>query len=256
MLENVRIVMVEPSHSGNIGAAARAMKTMGVTELALVGVKNFPDQQALTLASGADDLLQNALQVDTLADALVGVDLVFGTSARSRHLPWPVVAPREAAEKAAAHTGRSAFVFGRERSGLTNDELAMCHYHLQIPTQPNFSSLNLSQAIQVLAYELRMASLVDRQGSESEAAAFAPMEQVEGFYSHLESTLTAIDFLNPNQPKMLMKRLRRLFNRAYLEETEIHILRGILARVDKLATSANTSTSSNTPAESNETDLP
>ena len=133
MLEKVRIVMVEPSHSGNIGAAARAMKTMGLTQLTLVGVENFPDQQALTLASGADDILQNAVLVNSVAEALEGVEVVYGTSARSRHLPWPVLNPRETAAQCIRHAGSSAIVFGRERSGLTNDELALCHYHIQIP---------------------------------------------------------------------------------------------------------------------------
>ncbi len=237
-LQQIRIVMVNPSHSGNIGAAARAMKNMGLQQLCLVAPKQFPDQVALTRASGADDILEQALVVDTLPEALHGVQVVYGTSARLRHLEWPLVDVRECAQKIAATNATVAIVFGRENSGLTNEELALCHYHLHIPTVAEFSSLNLSQAIQVVAYELRMTALQHgavQVAQPVEQEELASVENTEGFYHHLESTLSDIEYLNKEQPKMLMMRLRRLFLRTELKTTEVHILRGILSKVQQLA---------------------
>lgn len=249
MLENIHIILVNPSHSGNIGAAARAMKTMGFSKMCLVGPRKFPDQDALTRASGADDILQNARVVDSLEEALAPCHSAYACSARSRHLPWPLMPPRDAAlqiqqfHQQHDDNNQVAMVFGRERSGLNNEELSLCHYHIQIPTVADFSSLNLSQAIQVLCYELRMTYLstaapgFNPQANDDEPLANG--EEVEGFYQHLESTLTEIEFLNPKQPRMLMQRLRRLFNRAHLHHTEIHILRGILSAVKRKSSSGN-----------------
>lgn len=240
-LSQIRIVMVEPSHSGNIGAAARAMKNMGLSQLTLVRPKQFPDQVALTRASGADDILAAARVVDSLEEALSDSTVIYGTSARSRHLPWPLMSARASAEKMVSENMPAAVVFGRERTGLTNDELAMCHTHLQIPTNPNFSSLNLSQAIQVVAYEIRVASEgVDSISNPVEDELVAPFDAVNGFHAHFETMLTEIGFLKPDQPKMLSKRLRRLFNRAQLREEEVHILRGIVTGVQKAVASNST----------------
>ena len=232
-LGRIRIVLVEPSHSGNIGATARAMKNMGLSQLALVNPKQFPDQVALTRAAGADDILEHAMVCSTLAEALAGCHYVYGTSARSRNLSLPLFTPREAATKICAEHTDVAIVFGRESSGLTNEELSHVNAHIQIPTAPTFSSLNLSQAILLICYELSMAA-GDKPSPQpmTDPEPLATCDQIEGFYSHLTTTLTDINFLDPKQPKLLMRRLKRLFSRAQLEEKEINILRGILAAVD------------------------
>ncbi|ABX78897.1 tRNA (cytosine(32)/uridine(32)-2'-O)-methyltransferase TrmJ [Coxiella burnetii] len=235
MFQNVRIVLVNPSHPGNIGAAARAMKTMGFSRLYLVKPELFPHEQATARAAGADAVLASARVVDDLTAALEGCNLVFGTSARSRTLPWPLKTARECAEQSVQHQGNIAIVFGRERSGLTNEELAQCQYHVTIPTEAAFSSLNLAQAVQILTYEMRMAKLnaVDPRHQNTPIQQLATADQMEGFYVHLEKTLVDIKFIDPKQPKMLMKRLRRLFNRAQIDETELNILRGILASIHR-----------------------
>ncbi len=233
-LNTIRIVLVETSHPGNIGAAARAMKTMGVSELALVTPKDFPSDEATARASGADDILERAPVHETLADALVGCDLVIGTSARIRNLEWPMLNPEQSAEKALSHTGKTAIVFGRERTGLSNIELDLCHYLLQIPSVPDYQSLNLGAAVQIIAYNLRVASLKKMPSSRSETPRqVADSEAMEYFYAHLEQTLIDIDFLDPKQPKQLMRRLRHLFNRSQPDETELNILRGILSASQK-----------------------
>lgn len=158
MLQNIRIVLVETSHSGNIGSAARAMKTMGLSNLYLVSPKSV-DEQSIALAAGADDVVRNAHIVDTFEQAIEDCSLVIGTSARLRHLQSTLIEPRECAEKASAHQGQVAIVFGRERVGLTNEELLKCHYHLNIPANPEYSSLNLAMAVQLVSYEMRMAFL-------------------------------------------------------------------------------------------------
>lgn len=234
-LSNIRIVLVNPSHPGNIGAAARAMKNMGLSHLYLVSPETFPHIDAIVRAAGADDLLANAVVVDDFTKALAGCELVLGTSARTRHLPWPLCNPRESAEIIFQHSQHQvAIVFGRERSGLTNDELALCHYHVHIPTNAEYSSLNLAAAVQVIVYELHMAGLISQPSSNEQAPELATADQVAGFYQHLESTLMNLEFLDPKQPKLLMQRLQRLFNRAQLETKELNILRGILTAVDKV----------------------
>lgn len=230
MLTSIRIVLVNTSHPGNIGSAARAMKTMGLKELWLVDPHEFPHPKAEELASGALDVLQNATVVKTIEEALHDCHLVVGTSARSRAIPWPMLTPRELAEKAREEQGsKIAIVFGREQSGLTNEELQQCHFHVEIPANPEYSSLNVANALQVIAYELRVASLTASTPKwDCEIASF---EEVERFYEHLERVLIEIDFLKPAAPRQLMARLRRLFNRARLDTMEVNILRGILTAV-------------------------
>ncbi len=247
MLENIRVVLVCTSHPGNIGGAARAMKNMGLSRLVLVDPADFPSPEASARASGADDVLAGAQVVATLEEALVGCTLVVGTSARSRSLPWPMLDPRECGSEAVKRAGQGeqvALVFGREHAGLTNDELQRCHYHVHIPSNPDFSSLNLAAAVQVLAYETRMAWLatagqaVQQDKDEAGAApteALATMDEMELFYGHLESTLVAIGFLDPAKPKHLMPRLRRLFGRSAVNRSEMSILRGILTETQKAA---------------------
>lgn len=234
MLDQIRIVLVETTHPGNIGGAARAMKNMGLARLSLVNPLYFPHAEATARASGADDLLAAAEVHPTLDAALAGCTLVFGTTARARSIPWPAVDPREAAQRAlaAAPQGPVAFVFGREHSGLSNEELDRCNYLLHIPTNPEYASLNLAAAVQVVAYELRMAT---QQGPvmAADATPLGSAHERELFYGHLEDVLTELRFLDPNNPKHLMRRLRRLFNRAELDRNEINILRGILTAVQR-----------------------
>ncbi len=233
ILNELRIILVSPSHPGNIGATARAMKNMGLSQLYLVNPESFPHPLASARAAGADAVLEQAVVVDNLEDALSDCEWVFATSARRRNLTWPQLDVRSSAELIAKNPQRpTAVVFGCERVGLSNEELARAHYHIYIPTDKAFSSLNLAQAVQVVTYELYMAQ---QQKPERPAASprLATGDEVNGFYHHLEQTLTEVDFLDPKQPKMLMQRLRRLFNRAQLEQKEINILRGILSAVDK-----------------------
>ncbi len=230
-LSDIRIVLVETSHPGNIGAAARAMKTMGLRELVLVEPKDYPCVEATARAAGADDVLAGARVVDTLAEAIDDCQLVFGATARLRSLRWPVVTAREAAAMAIDELGRSkiAVVFGRERTGLSNDELALCQKLLNIPVDPGFSSLNISAAVQVVCYELRIAALGDKPArSEQPDEEYAPAGMIDSFHQQLEKDLVEIGFLDPDNPRQLPLKLRRLFAKARPTINEIKILRGIL----------------------------
>ncbi len=236
-IENIRVVLVETSHPGNIGAAARAMKTMGLSDLRLVAPQQFPCAEATARAAGADSVLEAAQVCDTLDEALEGCSFVLGTTARKRSLTWPVVDPREAGELLAAESagGEVALVFGRERSGLTNDQMVRCHQLVNIPSNPEYSSLNLAAAVQVLAYEVRM-QLEARQGVEEAPVADDPVataDNMEGYFRHLEKTLVAIGFLDADNPGRLIPRLRRLYARARPTLNEVNILRGILTETDK-----------------------
>jgi len=234
MMENVRFVLVNTSHPGNIGAAARAMKNMALKDLYLVAPKKYPDDNAYEMASGALDLLGKAKVVASVKEAIADCELVIGTSARSRSLPWPMLSPRAFAEKAALEsTTKIAVLFGRENSGLTNEELQLCNYHLEIPSNPSYSSLNLAQAVQVVAYELRVAA-TNNKLTPVEKPQYALQDDMQNFYDHLEKTLIDIDFLDLRASKKLIPRLHRMFNRIRLEKTELNILRGILSSVGKL----------------------
>jgi TrmH family RNA methyltransferase len=232
---SMRIVLVGTTHPGNIGAVARAMKNMGLAELVLVRPKFFPHDDATARASGAEDVLQNARVVATLPEAIAGCVFVAGASARPRTLSWPGMEPRECAAKCAElnQTGDVAAVFGPEKSGLSNSDLDHCDTLLTIPTNPEFSSLNLAMSVQVFAYEVLMAGApIERAAIEAEAP-LATSDEMERFYEHLEQTLRDIEFLDPENPRHLMRRLRRLFIRAEPDKNEVNILRGILAAVDK-----------------------
>ncbi|HHQ4651944.1 TPA: tRNA (cytosine(32)/uridine(32)-2'-O)-methyltransferase TrmJ [Aeromonas hydrophila] len=236
MLDQIRIVLVNTSHTGNMGSAARAMKTMGLSQMVLVDPQAQPDDNAYALAAGACDLLANARIVSTLDEAIADCGLVIGTSARSRTLSWPMLDPREAGEKLVTEGMQHpvALVFGRERTGLTNDELQKCHYHVAIPANPEYSSLNLAMAVQTLCYEVRMSWLQQEQVGETDMAVDYPSaEQLEGFYQHLEQTLLKTGFIADDHPGQVMSKLRRLFNRARPEAVELNILRGILTSVQK-----------------------
>jgi tRNA (cytidine32/uridine32-2'-O)-methyltransferase len=230
MLSNIRVVLIGTTHPGNIGAVARAMKNMCLTQLCLVRPKQYPSAEATTRASGADDLLANARVCETLDEALQDCRLVVGASARLRSVQWPQLLPRECAERLleeAAH-GEVALLFGRESSGLSNEELDRCHYLVHIPANADYCSLNLSQAVQVLAYELHISSL-SGGNPESERSDVATAEMMEGFFRHLEQTMEEIGFSDPRQSDKLQRRLRRLFLRARPDVDELNILRGLLS---------------------------
>jgi tRNA (cytidine32/uridine32-2'-O)-methyltransferase len=240
MLQNIRIVLVETSHTGNMGSVARAMKTMGLTNLWLVNPLVKPDSQAIALAAGASDVIGNAHIVDTLDDALAGCSLVVGTSARSRTLPWPMLDPRECGLKSIGEAAQApvALVFGRERVGLTNDELQKCHYHVAIAANPDYSSLNLAMAVQVIAYEVRMAWLAAQEKEQpvevnEDDVAYPLVDDLERFYGHLEQTLLSTGFIRASHPGQVMNKLRRLFTRARPESQELNILRGMLASIEQ-----------------------
>jgi len=222
--------MVHTTHPGNIGAAARAMKNMCLTELVLVAPREFPCAEATARASGADDVLASARVVDSLADAVSDCRIVIGASARLRSVAWPVVAPREAARLAAseARAGAVSIVFGRESSGLSNDELDLCTHLVHIPTNPDYSSLNVAMAVQVLSYELMQAAGEPLPAVE-ENDPVASNAEMEGFFRHLEQALDEIGFTDELRAHKLLRRLRRLFHRAAPDSEEVNILRGILS---------------------------
>jgi RNA methyltransferase, TrmH family, group 1 len=235
LARRVRVVLVGAQHPGNIGAAARAMKTMGLRELVLVAPRRFPDPQAAAMASGAEDLLERARVCATLDEALAGCTHVAATTARQRYLSLPLFTPREwvARHASGAVGGHIALMFGRERVGLTNEEVDRCQELISIPADPEYSSLNLSQAVQVLAYEIRAsqpAGLVVEAHEPVDAA------EMERFYQHLEQTLVDLRFLNPDNPRLLMRRLRRLFARAAPDANEMNILRGMLTHAQQAVT--------------------
>lgn len=234
MLENIKIVLVNTSHTGNIGSTARAMKTMGLSQLILVDPVSAPDGKSSALAAGAGDVLANAKTVATLEEAIADCSLVVGTSARSRTLPWPMLEPRECGVRMVKESkaGPVALVFGRENNGLMNEELQQCHYHVCIPANPEYSSLNLAAAVQTLCYEIRMGFLNQTEYPDVEQE-YPLAEDLERFYTHLESTLKNTGFVVENHPGQVMVKLRRLFNRARPERHELNILRGMLSSIDK-----------------------
>jgi tRNA/rRNA methyltransferase len=233
-LDRIRIVLVRTSHPGNIGSAARAMLTMGLTRLVLVSPRRFPDPEAVALASGASSVLDAANVVATFDEALAGASLTIGLSGRPREFAGQVLPMRDAARRAIATAASAevALVFGTEMSGLSNEELARCAVVATIPANPVYASLNLAAAVQVAAYELFVAALGGHVWRAPRFAA-ATHDEVEGLYAHATRTLTDLRFLDPRMPRRLLPRLRRLFARAGLEREEVNILRGILARVDE-----------------------
>lgn len=234
LLQRVRMVMVNTSHPGNIGAAARAMKNMGLSRLYLVDPKEFPAEKAVWRAAGAVDVLDKVVVVSTLEEAIADCALVVGTSARGRRIPWPMLNPRECGERVVAEASHHeiAVVFGREDRGLTNEELQKCNYHVHIPSNPEYGVLNVASALQVLCYEIRMAWIA---ASEGKAVQFdewdvppADQENMEHYFKHLEETLAQLNFLDPDNPRQTLTRIRRLYNRLRLDQMELAILRGML----------------------------
>ena len=235
-LNNIRIVMIQTSHSGNIGAAARAMKVMGLSDLCLVSPKKFPDDQATAMASGADNILQQATVVETLPEAIADCQIIIGTSARStRYLQWPLRSARECGEYVADNVSdkKIAIIFGRERTGLTNDELDYCQSLVHIPTNPDYSSLNVASAVQLLSYECSIhindTERATPETNKNRQEEIVDAKVMESFYQNLETVLQEIRYLDPKNPRHLMRRLRRLFGRISMTQSEMNILRGILS---------------------------
>lgn len=238
--DRIKIVLVNTSHPGNIGAAARAMKNMALTRLVLVSPEEFPSGVAVGRAAGAVDILDGAEVVATLQEAVADCGLIIGTSARSRSMPWPMLSPQASAARLVDESAQHpvALVFGREASGLSNEELQLCHFHVQIPANSDYSSLNLGAAVMVLAYEIYQAQLSAAADPERDVVdvwdqPLASAEQVEHFYAHLERVLVAVDFHDPDNPRQLMQRLRRLYGRVRIDEMEMNILRGILTHIEQ-----------------------
>jgi len=252
MYSKIRIVLVNTTLSANIGAAARAMKTMGLSDLCLVEPKLFPSAEATALASGASDLLATARVVATLEEAVADCTLVIGTSARSRTIPWPLLDARQAGEAARreSEVNRVAIVFGREDRGLTNEELQRCNYHVCIPTDDVYGVLNVAAAVQVIAYEIRMAHLLAEQAEERVEVPeenrmpvqfirwdepLVPHGDMERFYAHFEQMLIDTGFLAADNPRQLPARARRLFGRIRLDRIEYNMWRGIFTRLQEMA---------------------
>ena len=237
---NVKVVLVNPSHPGNIGASARAMKNMGLENMTLVQPEQFPSGVAVGRAASAVDVLESAIVVNSLRSAVAECGLVIGASARSRRIPWPMLTPEQCAAKIISekNTTRVALVFGREDSGLNNDDLQLCHYHVQIHANETYNSLNLASAVMVICYELRKVvlkaeELTPRDKYNLWDQETATGEQVESFYEHLERVMVTIGFHDPENPRQLMHRIRRLFGRIRIDMMELNILRGILTNVEK-----------------------
>lgn len=235
IFNKTRIVLVGTTHPGNIGAAARAMKTMSQENLYLVEPEIFPSAEATSRATGADDVLASATVCSSLKEAISDCDLVIGTSARTRSIPWPMVLPQECAQTISDDKYSSvAIVFGRENSGLSNDELELCNLVLQIPTNTEYSSLNLASAVQIICYEIYLSGVYEGKVESAETdSPLVNQDKMEMFYQHLEECMVDIGFHYVDNPRLLMHRMRRLFNRAQLEESECNILRGIFAKVQE-----------------------
>ena len=238
LLKNIRIVMVNTSHPGNIGAAARAMKNMGLDKLYLVEPKDYPSLEAIRRSVGAIDILDNAVVVKDLNQAISGCVWVAGTSARLRTVEWPILEPRDYVQKALEYIdqGEIAIVFGRENSGLSNEEMDKCNVLLHIPTNPDFSSLNIAAAVQIVCYEFRLALTNTRtkmtKGSKHRHDVIADSSQLDGMYHHLQESLDQLGFFSDHNPEVMMRRLKGLFNRASTTQREVSIVRGICAAIE------------------------
>lgn len=245
MLDQIRVVLVEPTHPGNIGAVARALKTMGLARLVLVNPKKFPHYEANKRAAGAESVLDSARVVDTVSEAVADCSLILGTSVRDREVSWPTFDPRESAIRVSEHLSNEneqvAILFGRESSGLTNFEMDLCQSQIRIPANDEYSSLNLASAVQIIAYELRVHCLPRENGHKKEGLSqsgtqqrqlAATKQQRDGHIEHLQKTLESLDFIKAKPPTVLMRKLLRLYNKADLTVEEIQILRGILTAVD------------------------
>ena len=245
-LQNIRIVMIQTSHTGNIGAAARAMKVMGLSDLCLVNPKSAPDEQSIAMSSNATDILVNASIFDSLSEAIADCQLVVGTSARhERTLSWDIQDSRNTGELIAKHTNSNpnakvAVLFGRESSGLSNEELAHCQHLVHIPTNPDYSSLNVASAVQILSYECRLATIalakvadIEHEKDFQSDDPWVNADDLESYFEHLKQVMIEVNFLDSENPRYLIPRLRRLYSRSGITRSEMNILRGMLASIQK-----------------------
>ena len=235
LLDTVKIVLVGTTHPGNIGAAARAMKNMGFRKLILVEPKEFPSDVATYRSKAAKDILEEAEIFNTLEQAVADCELVIGTSARDRKVPWPVLNPKESAEEVAksASYHQIAIVFGREDRGLTNEELGLCNLHVHIPSDPEYSSLNLSQAVQILTYEIRLCLLGQQKNQDNWDVALANNEQTERLIAHMDELMQEVEFYDIDNPRKLLLRVRRFFKRSRIDVMEANIFRGLFSTIQK-----------------------
>ena len=235
LLNSIKVVLVGTTHPGNIGATARAMKNMGIVNLALVAPKEFPSDVATYRSKAAKDVLENAEVFDTLKMAISDCELVIGTSARERKVPWPILNPKDASQEVSRGSlnNKVAVVFGREDRGLTNEELGLCNLHVHIPTDPEYSSLNLSQAVQIMVYEIRSAILENEGNDGNWDVEFADNDQTERLISHMDELMQEVDFYEIDNPRKLLLRVRRFFKRSRLDVMEVNIFRGLFAAIQK-----------------------
>ena len=235
LLNSIKVVLVGTTHPGNIGATARAMKNMGIVNLALVAPKEFPSDVATYRSKAAKDVLENAKVFDTLKTAVSNCELVIGTSARERKVPWPILNPKDASQEVSRGVlnNKVAIVFGREDRGLTNDELGLCNLHVHIPTDPAYSSLNLSQAVQIMVYEMRSSILENQENEEYWDVEFADNDQTERLINHMDELMQEVDFYEIDNPRKLLLRVRRFFKRSRIDVMEVNIFRGLFAAIQK-----------------------
>jgi len=235
LLNSIKVVLVGTTHPGNIGATARAMKNMGIVNMALVEPKEFPSDIATYRSKAAKDVLENAEVFDTLKMAISDCELVIGTSARERKVPWPILNPKDASQEVSRGSlnNKVAVVFGREDRGLTNEELGLCNIHVHIPTDPEYSSLNLSQAVQIMVYEIRSAILENEGNDGNWDVEFADNDQTERLISHMDELMQEVDFYEIDNPRKLLLRVRRFFKRSRLDVMEVNIFRGLFAAIQK-----------------------
>ena len=234
-LNSVKIVLVGTTHPGNIGAAARAMKNMGIKSLSLVQPKEFPSDVAIYRSKAAKDILEHAQVFNTLEEAISDCELVIGTSARGRKVPWPILNPKEAAEEVSRSSShhKIAIIFGREDRGLTNEELGLCNLHVNIPTDPDYSSLNLAQAVQILVYEIRQAILGEQEDKDYWVVELANNDQTELLINHMDELMQQVEFYDVDNPRKLLLRVRRFFKRSRIDVMETNIFRGLFATIQK-----------------------
>ena len=234
-LNSVIIVLVGTTHPGNIGAAARAMKNMGIKSLSLVQPKEFPSDVAIYRSKAAKDILEHAQVFNTLEEAISDCELVIGTSARGRKVPWPILNPKEAAEEVSRSSShhKIAIIFGREDRGLTNEELGLCNLHVNIPTDPDYSSLNLAQAVQILVYEIRQAILGEQEDKDYWDVELANNDQTELLINHMDELMQQVEFYDVDNPRKLLLRVRRFFKRSRIDVMETNIFRGLFATIQK-----------------------
>ena len=237
--QNISFILVGTTHPGNIGAAARAMKNMGIHQMRLVSPKEFPHEKAFFRAKAATDVLEKAEVHKSLNDAISEAKLVIGTSARNRKVPWPIVSPREAAEEIVSFSktneNKIAVIFGREDRGLTNEELGLCNLHVHIPSSDEYPSLNLSQAIQIIAYEIRLKALSNQGKLEKQEwdVPLAKNAEIERLIDHFEELMQEVEFYKTDNPRQLLTRVRRFFKRSKLDHIEANIFRGVFAAIQK-----------------------